>query len=194
MIDPKFNKLPADEAGDFEDISESELSPEQRTARQQQRPRPGLSINDTIAGDAKMSVGSRGTDTSGVATGSGAGAGLTSVTPDVGSGSPAPNIVPGARSSGTTPRGTTGVDQSATTRVNAASGREEAGPARMGPGSERAQTGSGLSSEEIGARAYRCWHERGCPEGSPEIDWHRAEEELRRERERENQRTAGASA
>lgn len=37
--------------------------------------------------------------------------------------------------------------------------------------------------DEIAARAYRCWNERGCPEGSPEIDWSRAEQELRRERE-----------
>jgi hypothetical protein len=37
--------------------------------------------------------------------------------------------------------------------------------------------------EEIAARAYRCWHERGCPHGSPDIDWTRAEQELRTERQ-----------
>jgi hypothetical protein len=26
--------------------------------------------------------------------------------------------------------------------------------------------------------AYRLWEERGCPDGSPEVDWQRAEEEL----------------
>ncbi len=191
MIDPKFNKLPADQAGDFEDIPESELSPEQRTARLE-RPRAGLSINDTIAADANLSVGARGTDVSGVRTGSGAGAGMTSVTPGGSGGSPAPNIVPGARSSGTTPRGTTGVDQSPTTRVNEASGRGEAMSGREQMTSGRTNVGSGPSDEEIGARAYRCWHERGCPHGSSEVDWHRAEEELRREREK--QRSAGASA
>lgn len=186
MIDPKFNKLPADQTGDFEDIPESELSPEQRTARLQ-RSRAGLSINDTIARDANMSVGSRGTDTSGVRTGSGAGAGMTSLTPAVTGESPAPNIVPGPRSSGTTPRGSTGVDQSPTTRVNAGAG---AGIDQSA--ATRTHAGSGPTAEEIGARAYRCWHERGCPEGSPEVDWQRAEEELRRERDK--QRSAGASA
>lgn len=33
--------------------------------------------------------------------------------------------------------------------------------------------------DEIAARACQCWHERGCPEGSPEVDWYRAESELK---------------
>lgn len=33
--------------------------------------------------------------------------------------------------------------------------------------------------EEITALAHQFWLERGCPEGSPEVDWFRAEEELR---------------
>ena len=41
----------------------------------------------------------------------------------------------------------------------------------------------GPSPEEIGVRAYHCWVERGCPHGSPEVDWQRAEEELRAERQ-----------
>lgn len=186
MIDPKFNKLPADQAGDFENIPESELSPEQRAARLQ-KPRAGLSINDTIAREANLSVGSRGADTSGVTAGSGAGAGLTSVTPGGPGESPAPNIVPGTRSSGTTPRGSTGVDQIPTTRMNTGSGAGTEQSAATRP-----STGSGPTSEEIAARAHRCWHERGCPHGSPEIDWHRAEEELRRERA--HTKTSGASA
>jgi hypothetical protein len=32
--------------------------------------------------------------------------------------------------------------------------------------------------EKISARAYELWMERGCPIGSPEIDWHRAEAEI----------------
>lgn len=28
--------------------------------------------------------------------------------------------------------------------------------------------------------AYRFWEERGCPDGSPEVDWERAERELGR--------------
>jgi hypothetical protein len=36
-----------------------------------------------------------------------------------------------------------------------------------------------LNPEEIAARSYELWQERGYPIGSPEIDWFRAEEELR---------------
>jgi hypothetical protein len=36
-----------------------------------------------------------------------------------------------------------------------------------------------IPHEEIARRAYHCWKERGCPEGSPDVDWNRAERELR---------------
>jgi len=160
MIDPKLDKVPAKSADDLEDLPESDLTQEQG-AGGARRPRTGLSINDTIARDANLSVGSRGVDTSGVVSGAGAGAGMTNVTPGEQGGSPAPNIVPGGRSSGTTPRGSTGVDQTATTRL---------------------EGGAGPTDDEIATRAYRCWHERGCPAGSPEVDWERAEQELRSER------------
>jgi hypothetical protein len=39
-----------------------------------------------------------------------------------------------------------------------------------------------LDLEETQRLAYQFWLERGCPIGSPEQDWFRAEEELRRER------------
>jgi hypothetical protein len=32
--------------------------------------------------------------------------------------------------------------------------------------------------DEVAALAYRLWNERGCPLGSPEEDWFRAEREL----------------
>ena len=32
--------------------------------------------------------------------------------------------------------------------------------------------------DELRQAAYRFWQERGCPHGSPEVDWQRAEEEL----------------
>jgi DUF2934 family protein len=35
--------------------------------------------------------------------------------------------------------------------------------------------------EEIAALAYDLWHARGCPDGSPEEDWFRAEQNLRNE-------------
>jgi len=36
-----------------------------------------------------------------------------------------------------------------------------------------------LKTEDLATRAYFYWLERGCPAGSPEQDWFRAEEELR---------------
>ena len=36
--------------------------------------------------------------------------------------------------------------------------------------------------EEIAVRAYYCWLERGCPDISPEVDWQRAEQEMRAEK------------
>ncbi len=44
------------------------------------------------------------------------------------------------------------------------------------------KTGQGThapSKQAIAALAYELWQGRGCPEGSPEEDWHRAVEELR---------------
>ena len=119
----------------------------------QEKPRSGLSINDTIAKDANLSVGSTGVDTSGVKAGAGAGAGSTYVTPGASGTSPAPEIVGGVRGSGMTPRGTVGTDQDATMRVP--------------------------TTDEVSARAYQRWHQRGCPDGSPEVDWREAEEELK---------------
>jgi hypothetical protein len=37
----------------------------------------------------------------------------------------------------------------------------------------------GPDIEEIKARAYELWRERGCQHGSSDEDWHRAERELR---------------
>ena len=42
---------------------------------------------------------------------------------------------------------------------------------------------------QVQALAYLLWLERGCPIGSPEDDWYRAEEELRHRTE-----SAGAAA
>jgi len=36
---------------------------------------------------------------------------------------------------------------------------------------------------EMSALAYELWIQRGCPLGSPEVDWFRAEEELKRRKE-----------
>jgi len=37
---------------------------------------------------------------------------------------------------------------------------------------------SAVDAREIEERAYQSWIERGCPMGSPEEDWYRAEREL----------------
>jgi hypothetical protein len=164
MLDPKLNELPADAQGDIKKRGSSKQSASRGKAPQ------GLSINDTIARDANLSVGSRGADFSGVESGAGAGAGMTSTTPGNAGESPAPNIVPGARGVGTTPRS------------DSASGQSPTGGAQA--------TTSEPTSEEIARRAYQCWHERGCPEGSPEVDWCRAEEELRAQRTGERSQAA----
>jgi hypothetical protein len=48
--------------------------------------------------------------------------------------------------------------------------------------------------DELCKVAYHYWEERGRPDGSPEVDWQRAEEELRRLAEQEAHSSAGASA
>ena len=35
------------------------------------------------------------------------------------------------------------------------------------------------ANADVAARAYEYWQERGCPDGSPEVDWQRAEADLR---------------
>jgi hypothetical protein len=41
-----------------------------------------------------------------------------------------------------------------------------------------AVSGRAPGYDEIAALAYAYWLERGCPTGSPEVDWLRAEREL----------------
>jgi hypothetical protein len=172
MIDPKLDKLPVDAAGDFENTPDDQLTEEQRALRSSRR---GLSINDTVAAGPNLSVGARGFDVSGVEGGAGAGAGMSQVTPGQRGESPAPNIVPGARGTGNAPR----MEGTSREEPTISLGADDRGP----------------TDAEISARAYQCWHERGCPHGSPEEDWRRAEEELRRERlqRSEGQRTRTAT-
>ena len=166
MIDPKLNELPVSKGDAVKPEDSSVTSPE--AAERSRVARQGLSINDTVAADANLSTGSRGTDTSGVRAGAGAGAGSTYVTPARPGENPMPNITSPPAGSGTTPisdRANSQTSRSSweTDRSPSASQTEEFSP----------------TPEEISSRAYRRWHERGCPEGSPEEDWHRAEKELR---------------
>ncbi len=43
----------------------------------------------------------------------------------------------------------------------------------------------GPLEEQIAALANALWRERGCPEGSPELDWFQAEQQLDRKRNTE---------
>jgi len=43
------------------------------------------------------------------------------------------------------------------------------------------QSASLANQDEVASLAYAYWQERGCPEGSPEEDWFRAEADLRRQ-------------
>jgi len=54
----------------------------------------------------------------------------------------------------------------------------EAAPADE-PVSETRTPGSQLAHEQIARLAYAYWQNRGCPDGSPEEDWLRAEAELK---------------
>lgn len=161
MIDPKLNEIPVN-------ASDELLTEEQRAAKSASKPRAGLSINDTVAGATNLSVGSRGVDTSGVSAGAGVGAGMTHVAPGGSAESPSPTIVPGARGSGTTVRGASDKLPSDSAMPSSSETTASYG------GSETAYT-----DQELADEAHRCWHERGCPEGSPEVDWQTARERLR---------------
>ena len=139
-------------------MAETKVKPESLEERSR-KPRTGLSINDTIAANANLSVGAKGVDTSGVEAGAGVGAGSTYVTPGASGDSPAPNIVPGSRGTGTTARSGTAAQEAVNVRPDTKT--------------------SLASSDEIAARAFHRWHQRGCPDGSPEVDWQEAEEELK---------------
>ena len=166
MTDPKLNEIPVD----------NRTLSEKPRAGEAQRPRQGLSVNDTIGADANLSVGGRGVDTSGVVSGSGAGAGSTMVTPGT-SGSPAPRVVPGAASTGSTPRGDSGLTHS------------------PNPGADvQRESTVGPTDDEIAARAHQYWVERGRPHGSPDVDWNRARQELIEEHRRRAMSTIAASA
>jgi hypothetical protein len=158
MIDPKLNEI----------VPETESTKSGNTGNKGEgsRNREGLSVKDTVAAGANLSTGARGVDTSGVSAGAGVGAGMTYASPTTAGESPAPAIVPGGSNAGAPAAAMPSTD----TEVHS------------GSSSTSREGSSSFTSEEIAAHAYRCWHERGCPEGSSEVDWHRAEEELRRQR------------
>jgi Protein of unknown function (DUF2934) len=50
---------------------------------------------------------------------------------------------------------------------------EKANTITANPGEETSQSSE---PEQIAALAYALWQARGCPEGSPEVDWFQAEQ------------------
>ena len=49
---------------------------------------------------------------------------------------------------------------------------------RMASGGRAPETAETPAANEIATLAYQLWEARGCPEGSPEEDWLRAERQL----------------
>jgi hypothetical protein len=94
MIDPKLNEIPEKATASSNNPSRAVIS-EVEEREPAQKARPGLSVQDTIASNANLSVGGRGADTSGVRAGAGAGAGGIHLNPGMIGESPSPNIAPG---------------------------------------------------------------------------------------------------
>ena len=173
MIDPKLNKL-TDDSKLARDERSTANTEEPVAAGGATKPRAGYSVNDTVASDANLSVGSRGTDTSGVRAGAGAGAGGTSLTPGSAGESPAAHIKPGARGTGITPL--SGVDAEQKPTNYDASVESSADLAASDA------AGYDPTHDEIASHAYNMWHDPGRPHGDPEEDWHRAVDDLRTSR------------
>lgn len=57
--------------------------------------------------------------------------------------------------------------------------KEAASPIPAQPSRAAAAGTNTTAHDDIALRAYQYWRERGCPEGSPDADWYRAEGELR---------------
>ncbi len=53
---------------------------------------------------------------------------------------------------------------------------------RVDAAEETVHVNPGCNQHEIAALAYKLWQERGCPIGSDQEDWFRAENELKREK------------
>jgi len=65
-------------------------------------------------------------------------------------------------------------------RTETAAGATSGGARVMevGPAVERTSSPSASAHEQIAQLAYSYWQTRGCPDGSPEEDWLRAEADL----------------
>ena len=60
---------------------------------------------------------------------------------------------------------------------------QKAAKPRAGGANSTTHLDGGPLSEQIAALAYSLWQERGCPEGTAEEDWFRAEQEVQAKQE-----------
>lgn len=58
---------------------------------------------------------------------------------------------------------------------------------RAGGAKSTTNLDGGPMSEQIAALAYSLWQERGCPEGTAEEDWFRAEQEVQTRRDSQSE-------
>ena len=54
-----------------------------------------------------------------------------------------------------------------------------ASPGSRGLHTSPSENGNGIDSTEIAVLAHELWQARGCPQGSPDVDWLAAEQQLR---------------
>ncbi len=162
MIDPKFNELPVVPI-EGEKVSAGPV------------PIHGLSINDTIAAEANKSVGAAGTNTSGVTLG------LEEQDPSTRLDIEPVMPVEGDEVYTDTPPTHMLSDDETTT-----SGRVSSTPSPASDFEDRdfssrfdiEPVSHPFSTEDVAALAYELWRERGCPMGSPGVDWLQAEQDL----------------
>jgi hypothetical protein len=60
------------------------------------------------------------------------------------------------------------------TKPSPVAAKRKAAPPRTRPRT----TSKALSENEVRQKAYFLWESRGCPIGSPEVDWYTAKEQL----------------
>lgn len=150
MIDPKLNVSPSQPTA----ASPTPGGNKDAATARLQKVSSGLSVNDTIASNANLSVGAQGVNTSGVSSGAGAGAGMTRLDSNP---QATTEVVPGGRGSGTTALGSSNAQA---TKANFPDAGQE------------------YTDTEVSELAYAAWCDRGCPNGSPEVDWQTALDRL----------------
>ena len=65
-------------------------------------------------------------------------------------------------------------------RSHGTTGTGAAAAMALDPAGEQGTAASAIVHDEIALLAYSYWEARGCPYGSPEEDWLRAEQDLQR--------------